>query len=39
LITVLAMAFRDPDHMATADWKLESLKQTNCNFSTYYAEV
>jgi hypothetical protein len=38
LITVLEMTFRDPDHVATAERKLEMVKRTNCNFSTYYAE-
>jgi hypothetical protein len=38
LITVLETAFRDPDHLATAERKLEMLKQTNYTISTYYAE-
>jgi hypothetical protein len=38
LITVLEMAFRDPDHVVTAERKLEILKRTNYDFSTYYAE-
>jgi hypothetical protein len=32
------MAFGDPDCVATAEQKQEVLKQTNGNFSTYYAE-
>jgi hypothetical protein len=36
LIAVQEMAFRDPDHVVTAEQKLEMLKWTNCNFSTYY---
>jgi hypothetical protein len=32
------MAFRDPDYIVTAEWKLEVLKLTNHDFSTYYAE-
>jgi hypothetical protein len=35
-MTVLEMAFRDPDHVVTAERKLEGLKQTNYDFSTYY---
>jgi hypothetical protein len=38
LITVLETAFEDTDHVATAEQKLEVLKQMNCNFSTYYVE-
>jgi hypothetical protein len=38
VITVLETAFGNPNHVATAEWKLEGLKQTNCDFSTYYAE-
>jgi hypothetical protein len=38
MIIVLEIAFRDPDHVVTTKWTLEILKQTNCNFSTYYAE-
>jgi hypothetical protein len=38
LITVLEKAFGDPDCMAVAERKLESLKQTNCDFSTYCVE-
>jgi hypothetical protein len=38
LITVLETAFRDPDDIATAECKLEALKQINCDFSTYYAK-
>jgi hypothetical protein len=38
LIIVLEMAFRDPDHVAIVEQKLEALKQTNYDFSTYYAE-
>jgi hypothetical protein len=38
LITVLETAIGDPDHVATAEWKLEALKQTNCHFSTCYTE-
>jgi hypothetical protein len=38
LIMVLETAFRDPDCVAIAEQKLEALKQTNHDFSTYYAE-
>jgi hypothetical protein len=38
LIIVLETAFRDPDHGVTAERKLEILKQTHRDFSTYYAE-
>jgi hypothetical protein len=38
LITVLKTVFWDPDHVATAEGKLEELKQTNSDFSSYYAE-
>jgi hypothetical protein len=38
LITVLKTAFRNPDYVAVAERKLEALKQTNYDFSTYYAE-
>jgi hypothetical protein len=38
LITVLEMAFRDPDHVAIAERKLEAFKQTIHDFSIYYAE-
>jgi phosphomannomutase len=38
LIMILEIAFRDPDHVATAERKLEMLKQTKRDFSTYYAE-
>ena len=35
---ILDMAFGDPDREATAERKLENLKQANGEFSTYYAE-
>ena len=38
LLNVLEAAFSDPDRTGTVERKLESLKQTNRNFSTYYAE-
>jgi hypothetical protein len=38
LITVLEIVFGDPDRVVTAEQKWEALKQTNCDFSTYYAE-
>jgi hypothetical protein len=38
LITILEIAFGDPDHVMTAERKLEALKQTNHDFSTYYIE-
>jgi hypothetical protein len=39
LMTILKITFRDPDHIATAERKLNLLKQINkCDFSTYYVE-
>ena len=38
LLNFLEAAFRDPDRTGTAERKLESLKQANRDFSTYYAE-
>jgi hypothetical protein len=38
LIMVLETTFGDPNPVATAEQKLEVHKQTNCNFSTYYAK-
>jgi hypothetical protein len=38
LVTILETAFRDPDCMATAERKLEALKQINSDFSNYYTE-
>ena len=38
LLSVLEAAFGDPDRTGTAERKLETLKQANRNFSTYYAE-
>jgi hypothetical protein len=38
LITVLETAFGDPDCVATAEWKLEALKQTKSEFFPYYVE-
>jgi hypothetical protein len=38
LITALETAFGNPDHVATAERKLEMLKQADYDFSTYYAE-
>jgi hypothetical protein len=38
LIIVLKTAFGDPDHVATAERKLEVLKQMNHDFFTYYVE-
>ena len=38
LLSVLEAAFGDPDHTGTTERKLESLKQANRDFSTYYAE-
>ena len=38
LLNVLKAAFGDPDRTGTAERKLESLKQTNRDISTYYAE-
>ena len=38
LLDVLEAAFGDPDRTGTAERKLESLKQANRDFSTYYAE-
>jgi uncharacterized SAM-dependent methyltransferase len=35
---VLETAFRDPDPVVTEERQLEILKQTNCDFSTYFAE-
>jgi hypothetical protein len=35
LIAVLETAFRNRDHVATAEWKVEVLKQLNYNFSTH----
>jgi hypothetical protein len=32
------MAFRDSDHVARAERKLEALNQTKYDFSTYYRE-
>jgi hypothetical protein len=34
----LENAFGDPDRVATADRKLESLRQKNQDFAAYYAE-
>jgi hypothetical protein len=36
---ILKAAFEDQDHIAIAERKLEVLKQTNCDFSTCYAEL
>jgi hypothetical protein len=36
LIIVQEIAFRDPDCMATAESKMEALKQINHDSSTYY---
>ena len=38
LLNVLEAAFGDPDRTGTAERKVESLKHTNRDFSTYYAE-
>ena len=38
LLNVLEATFADPDRTGTAERKLESRKQTNHDFSTYYAE-
>jgi hypothetical protein len=38
LITVLETAFGNPVHMTIEEQKLEALKQTSHDFSTYYAE-
>ena len=38
LLNVLEAAFGDPDRTGTAERKLESLKQANRDFCTYYAE-
>ena len=38
LLNVLEAAFGDPDRTWTVERKLESLKQTNRDFSTYHAE-
>ena len=38
LLNVLEAAFGDPDRIGTVERKLESLKQTNRDFSTYNAE-
>ena len=38
LLNVLEAAFGDPDRTGTAERKLETLKQANRDFSTYYAE-
>jgi hypothetical protein len=38
LVTVLETTFGDPDHVATAEQKLEVLEQKNCDFSSYYTE-
>jgi hypothetical protein len=38
LITVLETVFGDPDSVVTAERKVETLKQTNCDFSTNYVE-
>jgi hypothetical protein len=38
LIKNVETAFRDSDHMTIAERKLEVLKQTNRDFSTYYIE-
>jgi hypothetical protein len=35
LINILETVFRDPECVATAECKLEALKQTNCDFLTY----
>jgi hypothetical protein len=38
LLNVLDIAFGDPDQTATAERKLETLKQANKEFAVYYAE-
>jgi hypothetical protein len=38
LTDILEIAFGDPDRETTAERKLESLRQSNKDFSTYYAE-
>jgi hypothetical protein len=38
LISIADMAFRNPDPIATMEWKMEVLKQIKYDFSTYYAE-
>jgi hypothetical protein len=38
LLTILEMAFGVLNHIVTTERKLETLKQTNCDFSTYYIE-
>ena len=38
LLNVWEAAFGDPDRTEAAERKLESLKQANRDFSTYYAE-
>jgi hypothetical protein len=38
LITVLETVFGDPECMATVKQKLEALKQTDHDISTYHAE-
>jgi len=38
LITILENAFGDPDRVATAEQELNKLRQTNREFSLYYAE-
>jgi hypothetical protein len=38
LALISILAFGDPDCIATVERNLEALKQTNCNFSTYYIE-
>ena len=38
LLNVLEAAFSDPDRTGTVERKLETLKQANRNFTTYYAE-
>jgi len=38
LITILENAFGDPDRVATAERELNKLRQTNREFSLYYAE-
>jgi hypothetical protein len=39
LITILKTVFEDPDSLATAEGKLELLKQTNNDFSTDYVDI
>ena len=38
LLNVLKAAVSDPARTGTAERKLETIKQANCDFSTYYAE-